>query len=433
MINEISRERKLAQRLIKKFDLTPPINIRELIEKYAKCVEDCLPNNADAICIMNIKEPLVVLDKAKSETRKRFTLAHELGHLIIPWHSGMISCHTENENSIDQTAYQIMENEANNFAAEILMPSSWLNEMVLEYEEQGVNDLIKIIAEKAHVSRIAAFFSIINFLPSGYVLHINNNELNFNSFKKSTGTSIIIPTRNYEHDYNWLEKNSINKGTCEIDNIFISWWKFQKCLPVEQLAVIIEESKLNLTIINKMINDTRDRAFVSSFTELIKLLPTGYIIDIRGRDYNRFFKSPNTNIGIPNFKNIDDEISWFEDNSNISGYFKTYGYYYFWGHFVVKTPHIKTTNDKRLSKDILKAILTDCYSNEEEKRKITFKLNGIVGALNNKAPNEFDEFYRLFQERLIGEQIYREIMQHKDFEVFIVNKINELLAKKDKG
>ncbi|MGM0878882.1 MAG: ImmA/IrrE family metallo-endopeptidase [Bacillota bacterium] len=433
MANSITREKKLAQRLIKKYSLAPPINIRELLERYAKCVEDSLPNDADAICIMNIEEPLVILDRFKSETRKRFTLAHELGHLIIPWHSGMISCHTDKEDTINETAYQIMESEANSFAAEILMPSEWLKELVLQNEENGINDLIETLAHRAQVSRSAAFFSIIKHLPDGYVFYIRNNELNFDSVKRSPGTSVIIPTKNHNYDYNWLNQISIETGNYDLDSIDIQWWKLPKPLSTEQLTNIIEESDLDLTNIYQKINSFRNGAFVSSFNELINLLPTGYIVDLEGDDYNRLFKSPTTNIGIPNFNDIKDEIAWFNENSYKSGYFRYLDYYFFWGYFVVKTPLTNETHDKRLSKDILRAILNDCYSDKLISTKLTHKLNGIVGSLNNKAPDQFEEFYRLFKERLIGEPIFERIMQHEDFEVFIINKINELLAKRAKG
>lgn len=433
MANSIPREKKLAKKLIKKYSLAPPINIRELLEKYAKCVEDALPNDADAICIMNITEPLVILDRFKSETRKRFTLAHELGHLIIPWHSGMISCHTDKEGTINESAYQIMESEANSFAAEILMPSEWLRDFVLQNEDNGINDLIETVAHIAQVSRSAAFFSIIKHLPEGYVFYIRNNELNFDSVKKSPGTSFIIPTQNHIYDYNWLDQMSIETGNYDLDSIDIHWWKLPKALSTEKLVNIIKDSDLDLTDIYQKIDSFRKGAFVSSFNDLINLLPTGYIVEFEGGDYNRLFKSPNTNIGIPNFDSIRDEIAWFNENAFKSGYFRYLGYYFFWGYFVVKTPLTNETHDKRLSKDILKAILSDSYSDGLMRTKLTHKLNGIVGSLNNKAPDKFEEFYRLFKERLIGEKIFEGIMQHEDFEVFIINKINELLAKRAKG
>lgn len=54
--------------------------------------------------------------------RKRFTLAHELGHAHLPRHDGMSRClGTDIENPMTQER----EREANEFASELLIPTDW--------------------------------------------------------------------------------------------------------------------------------------------------------------------------------------------------------------------------------------------------------------------------------------------------------------------
>lgn len=55
---------------------------------------------------------VIIINKNFSNDHKRFTLAHELGHLIM---------HTSNEFLISE--YRDKEDEANKFASEFLMPS----------------------------------------------------------------------------------------------------------------------------------------------------------------------------------------------------------------------------------------------------------------------------------------------------------------------
>ncbi len=55
---------------------------------------------------------VIIINKNFSNDHKRFTLAHELGHLIM---------HTSNEFLISE--YRDKEDEANRFASEFLMPS----------------------------------------------------------------------------------------------------------------------------------------------------------------------------------------------------------------------------------------------------------------------------------------------------------------------
>lgn len=57
--------------------------------------------------------PLIIINKSFSNDRKRFTLAHELGHLLM-----------HNENNYPIPSYRDKEKEANNFASEFLMPDN---------------------------------------------------------------------------------------------------------------------------------------------------------------------------------------------------------------------------------------------------------------------------------------------------------------------
>ncbi|AEH02716.1 ImmA/IrrE family metallo-endopeptidase [Lacinutrix sp. 5H-3-7-4] len=59
--------------------------------------------------------PVIVLNKNFSNDRKRFTLAHELGHLLM---------HSINNPAIPKHRKKELENEANTFASEFLMPKA---------------------------------------------------------------------------------------------------------------------------------------------------------------------------------------------------------------------------------------------------------------------------------------------------------------------
>jgi hypothetical protein len=56
------------------------------------------------------------------EARRRFTMAHELGHCCLPWHSDpQYMCSSDD---IDDWKHRAAEQEANVFAAELMMPLS---------------------------------------------------------------------------------------------------------------------------------------------------------------------------------------------------------------------------------------------------------------------------------------------------------------------
>ncbi|MGJ9460470.1 ImmA/IrrE family metallo-endopeptidase [Oceanobacillus sp. CF4.6] len=426
------REKKLAKLILKKYSLSPPIDIHTLIEKYAVYEEANLPNDVDAICIMNIERPLVILDRFKSENRKRFTLAHELGHLIIPWHQGMISCHTDQDDRVDGDSYHNMENEANSFASELLMPSDWLENIITNNDNKSLDEIIDIVSDNAQVSKSAAFFSLRNHLPSGYFFFINNKQLGFHSLKRSEGTNIVIPTVNNTYDINWLKSCSIDQGVLSFNSLDIYWLKLPQGLTDEQIDEIIKESdEIDINNIFTEIENRENGLFAATFQQLLLSLPTGFALAVIGEEYYRTYVSHDTKIRVPIFEKKRQVYEWFKDYSYRHGIFKYKDYVYIWGHFVVDTPK-NTIQDVRVSTEIFNKILDDCYSNgkKEEKLKVRRSISGIIGALNNDAPDDFEEFYRKFKERFIGVERFKKVYEHPEFDVFVIKKIKELIKRK---
>jgi Zn-dependent peptidase ImmA (M78 family) len=69
----------------------------------------------------------IILTKAGArEERRRFTIAHELGHFLIPSHRGNGQCTTKDLRETGQGCdHRRQEAEANRFAAGLLMPGPW--------------------------------------------------------------------------------------------------------------------------------------------------------------------------------------------------------------------------------------------------------------------------------------------------------------------
>lgn len=69
------------------------------------------------------KTAIVVNGNETYEHRKRFSIGHELGHYTIPSH--LESTYRCNLSDLNYTPNKIAELEANQFAAELLMPSRY--------------------------------------------------------------------------------------------------------------------------------------------------------------------------------------------------------------------------------------------------------------------------------------------------------------------
>ncbi|WP_410211110.1 ImmA/IrrE family metallo-endopeptidase [Aquirhabdus sp.] len=91
----------------------------------------------------------IMIKAGTSYRRRRFTIAHELGHYLLPWHrqesfrckSSDIKDNTENRTTSTPHSLMTIEIEANNFASELLMPQSEFKRILNEY---GTPELIDI-------------------------------------------------------------------------------------------------------------------------------------------------------------------------------------------------------------------------------------------------------------------------------------------------
>lgn len=163
-------EERLAARLVRRLSLRPPIDVLRLAASFASVTEKTFPLNIDGLCLdlkMPGKRPKIWLSKGLGHVRRRFTLAHEIGHIVIPWHTGSIVDDLEAPRTGARGLYRQMEAEANRFAAELLMPSVWVSQLADRAEH--VAGLMHSIVHVADVSFPAALYRVEKLGPPGYV------------------------------------------------------------------------------------------------------------------------------------------------------------------------------------------------------------------------------------------------------------------------
>lgn len=113
-------ERVLAEHAVRK----PPVDVHRIAAAYAEIVEKDLDDAVSGVLIpLDGKDFIIVVNAGHSLVRQRFTVAHELGHLLI--HSYTIphadrSFRFRDARSSEGSAVE--EIQANQFAAELLMP-----------------------------------------------------------------------------------------------------------------------------------------------------------------------------------------------------------------------------------------------------------------------------------------------------------------------
>lgn len=157
-------EERMAARVLKRKGLTPPYNLIDLANSYGELKYRSFPFKADGITV-GIGEqarPTIYINSDCPETRQRFTLAHEVGHIIIPWHTGTVVSHLEPGSDDDE--YWLMEQQANRFAAELLMPTEWLKQIYAE--SASVEKFFRRVLLDTGASKEAVFYKIFKDLDA---------------------------------------------------------------------------------------------------------------------------------------------------------------------------------------------------------------------------------------------------------------------------
>ena len=119
-------------------ELARTVNIVEFRALEGDSFEGALLTDAD-------KQKGVILYKAGARIeRRRFTIAHELGHFLIPSHKGDQQCTAADlRESRRDTDHRRREAEANRFAAGLLMPKPWFSR---DLERLGDADVAHVLS-----------------------------------------------------------------------------------------------------------------------------------------------------------------------------------------------------------------------------------------------------------------------------------------------
>lgn len=106
----------------------------------------------------------IYINQEHSENRKRFSIAHELGHYFLGHITGM---HIDKifRNELSSMAINKNEIEANNFAAELLMPTEEVENYITDLNENNkmsLDDIIDKSSDYFKVSREAMRYKLKN-------------------------------------------------------------------------------------------------------------------------------------------------------------------------------------------------------------------------------------------------------------------------------
>lgn len=227
----------------------------------ATLIEESLPNSDGKIIRGNTKTLIKINSDIIFEERKRFTIAHEIGHYLL--HNKLeLDVHNETSNSLNwfnsteqQAKKGIQEWEANDFAAELLMPEALVRKET--FRKIFSPDLVKQLSTRFKTSITSIIYRLLSldiyplfvvFISTGIVRYWSKS----NSFwVRVQNITKLPPPQNsvaeeyveagYEYIYTGNDKAQIiNKSTWfelkedEDDSDY-----FEYCIPTKQYETII--------------------------------------------------------------------------------------------------------------------------------------------------------------------------------------------------
>jgi len=148
--------------LLSQFKVTQaPIPVEQIAEKMNIQISYAPSSEYSGMLIRKGDGALMGINSDESPARRRFTIAHELGHFFLEKNTAVTIDYRDNGNRPDKT---IQEKHADDFAANLLMPKNFLTVDFKKIFEntQDRGSLLLQLAERYQVSQEAMMWRLKN-------------------------------------------------------------------------------------------------------------------------------------------------------------------------------------------------------------------------------------------------------------------------------
>lgn len=427
MRNRFAAAKKFATDIIRKNKLSPPINPRDIIDSFnIKIIEESNNYGIEAYSSLNDAVCITINPEFTFPARKNFTLAHELGHIVIPWHNGDVKCDTDTPYiKIDgQHLIDTQELEANIFASELLIPSEWVKSQIPK-DKIDLKYLIESLQKSANTSIMACMYSLEGNLPPGNIFFVRKISNDY-WHKFTSHTSATTLFYNIENNINFFNTTALYSQHFNISYYEVYYYNFAPCPDCNNIQDLYQLSNKNIV---RLINDISDSAPLSVIPYI------DYILKSVGEKYSVFVFQENTIL-----KRISPDKSMIKlydisyekllqllIKNNItyeiidSETFK----FIFIPETLFEIPKVKRTDPNSLLQIITKAIAPT------GSEKLLHSINGIVASANsNNKTCSSSELYNIIKYRFLFDEKYDNFKEHPYYETYIVNKVISMINRR---
>ena len=174
------RAKRIAEGLLREFKVKKaPVDIEKIAEKLPtkdiKGLKDLSltiqretfsgdMQDVSAVLLKERGQAVIAVNAVHSDSRQRFSIAHELGHLILHSNSEHLNVDRYETQFFTRAegVHNLDEMEANEFAATLLMPEDLLTNDFDKLYKKGPDNIISDLAGKYKVSEAALTYRLKN-------------------------------------------------------------------------------------------------------------------------------------------------------------------------------------------------------------------------------------------------------------------------------
>jgi Zn-dependent peptidase ImmA (M78 family) len=250
-------------------DLTIPVPIEEIA--IALDIKEILPLEAEGfegglITYSDKSEGTILVNKKNSHQRQRFTIGHELGHFLSPWHeptadNGFLCKSSDfvvSDQKTKNKAHRI-EAEANKFSASLLMPEKYLRKDIRALGDPDLKHIWQL-ADKYDVSKEALARRYVEIHDECCAIVISKNGIYQYSYRHEDFPFIYL-TKGQA-----LSNKSLSKTDLSQEGIFSYWSKVLPELWISQGATlttlneqtILQRNEYRMTLLHGVLKEDDD-------------------------------------------------------------------------------------------------------------------------------------------------------------------------------
>lgn len=190
----MAKPSSVAMALIDSLGINDPasLSIEDLITYHNGVVREIPLNNCDGRMVMKNGRSIVSLNSnIEFPQKKRFVLAHELGHILL--HGGKEATFSDDYTTLEAYKHGSQEVEANEFASELLMPQKLFQAAC--FKRKFSPDLLRELSDKFNTSLTSTAYRFREFGNHPiYTFFSKDGKIQY--WKKSDGFKVWIPERN---------------------------------------------------------------------------------------------------------------------------------------------------------------------------------------------------------------------------------------------